>query len=376
MRYVRGVVVNNIPLRLQLQMFMQLEIRAERIDFLTFLERILRKGIPLAIDLQPRGEGCTNGKIKRLCIASAQLLIGKTACTVRIQHLELSDGTASFMSILRTYRPVLAVELHTCGPTTLDGFYTLVLCRTTPSKNSDEESLNRLQLKRSDQILTSIGILGIDALTIKNATLIMDESMLRTAPTDIQKITLKLNTQITTTIAAIELRIGVIAETRQFLCKLAEIAHANIPRVHGILETEWTLELTKLDTGLGNLLILNKRIFQVNRFLHLHLDTVGEMTQHLTIDISANQTRVKARAAVGPTGTTVFITAHVIASELRCGCPIRQLTSKFHWFTLRLCGLHGAFNSSVNQPRQKARRFIGIVINNRTFHPVISLRAK
>ena len=117
---------------------------------------------------------------------------------------------------------------------------TLSRIRTGPSEGTDTHAAYWHQPYTTNHILLIINVLGVGALTVEYAHLIVQQV---SAVGILEEITLKLQTDVTTVGSVLS---GTVTETCQLAHVLGISHEALVDRVHRILKGEWVLELTNL----------------------------------------------------------------------------------------------------------------------------------
>ena len=126
--------------------------------------------------------------------------------------------------------------------------------RTGPSEGTDSHAAYWHYPYTTNHILLLVNVLGVDALTVEYANLIVQQV---SAVGILEEITLELQTDVTTVGCVLA---GTVAETSQLAHVLGITHEALVDRVHRILESEWVLELTHLHLEVVVLLPFSKQI--------------------------------------------------------------------------------------------------------------------
>ena len=181
-----------------------------------------------------------------------------------------------------------------------------------------------------------VDICCVYALTVADHELIVNKAMTVLCR---EKITLELNTLITTAVAGI-LSTDEIRMTCEFLCELRIITYSHIPWVHWVLKTESTLILTNLDLELRVFLPLYEEILHMERcVICLELNTISEIAKDSTVNIETNKTLCESVTRVLAILRSCCILTDEITTELwsrNIGCHLATILL----FCLLVCLLH------------------------------------
>ena len=140
--------------------------------------------------------------------------------------------------VLETHAPTLAVDTGQVGAVAL---VALVGVLAVPAEAADGQSLDGRNPKAADNILEVVLVRMVDALTVKDAHLIVKPLV---AISGREEVALKLGTHVA---AGTLVTIGTVIDGSQFEGSLRIVAEAHVERAQGILETDGALELTELD---------------------------------------------------------------------------------------------------------------------------------
>ena len=121
---------------------------------------------------------------------------------------------------------------------------------------------------------------------------------------DRQEVTLNLYTLVTASHVGFA---ETVAHAGHFLDKEREVACANIPRVHGVLKSKSSLELTNFDREELVFSPLHIEILHVRAAVELELDPVVELMVYTTVNVRTDDAGIEAGAAVCAFEVAVFI---------------------------------------------------------------------
>ena len=136
----------------------------------------------------------------------------------------------------------------------LVGPCSLSCIRTRPSEGTDSHAAHWHYPYTTNHILLIVNVLGVGALTVEYANLIVQQVA---AVGILEEITLELQTDVTTIGCVLS---GTVAETSQLAHVLGISHEALVDRMHRILKGEWVLELTNLHLEIVVLLPFGKQI--------------------------------------------------------------------------------------------------------------------
>ena len=146
------------------------------------------------------------------------------------------------------------LNVGSIGGIMLVGPCSLSCIRTGPSEGTDAHAAYWHQPYTANHILLLVNVLGVDALSVEYANLIVQQV---SAVGILEEITLKLQTDVTTVGSMLS---GTVTETCQLAHVLGISHEALVDRVHRILKGEWVLELTNLHLEIVVLLPFSKQI--------------------------------------------------------------------------------------------------------------------
>ena len=113
----------------------------------------------------------------------------------------------------------------------------------------------------------------------------------------------------------------------QQLRELRVVAGADIPGVHGVLETECALVLAELHAQPGIFLPFDEIVFHVELVVVcLHLDAVGEVAENLSIDVETYEALAEPGAGVLALLARAGVFAYEVRSEFRCRDVVCHVT--------------------------------------------------
>ena len=136
----------------------------------------------------------------------------------------------------------------------LVGPCSLSCVRACPSEGTDSHAAHWHYPYATNHILLIINVLGVDALSVEYANLIVQQV---SAVGILEEITLELQTDVTTVGSVFA---GTVTETCQLAYVLGITHEALVDRVHRIFKGKWVLELTNLHLEVLILLPFSKQI--------------------------------------------------------------------------------------------------------------------